>query len=77
MAVGKCNSAPAMSCWFTSKRMLTLSSSNWRSRFRHSSAVAGGSGAAVTTVSDPSRFFSYRRDRVTGRLAAAAWIDVA
>jgi len=35
------------------------------------------SGCGACTVSDPSRFFSYRRDRVTGRLAAAAWIDVA
>ncbi|MBQ1764483.1 MAG: laccase domain-containing protein, partial [Aquincola sp.] len=25
------------------------------------------------TVEDPSRFFSYRRDGVTGRLAAAVW----
>lgn len=35
------------------------------------------SGCGLCTVSDASRFFSYRRDRVTGRLAAAAWIDVA
>jgi YfiH family protein len=34
-------------------------------------------GCGLCTVSDASRFFSYRRDRVTGRLAAAAWIDVA
>jgi YfiH family protein len=34
-------------------------------------------GCGRCTVSDASRFFSYRRDRVTGRLAAAAWIDVA
>lgn len=26
------------------------------------------------TVSDPSRFFSHRRDRVSGRLAAAVWL---
>ena len=31
----------------------------------------------LCTVSDASRFFSYRRDRLTGRMAAAAWIDVA
>jgi YfiH family protein len=35
------------------------------------------SGCGQCTVSDASRFFSFRRDRVTGRLAAAAWIDVA
>jgi YfiH family protein len=34
-------------------------------------------GCGLCTVSDASRFFSYRRDRVTGRLAAAAWIEVA
>ena len=34
-------------------------------------------GCGLCTVSDASRFFSFRRDRVTGRLAAAAWIDVA
>ena len=34
-------------------------------------------GCGLCTVGDASRFFSYRRDRVTGRMAAAAWIDVA
>ncbi|MEP6505172.1 MAG: peptidoglycan editing factor PgeF [Betaproteobacteria bacterium] len=34
-------------------------------------------GCNMCTVSDASRFFSYRRDGLTGRLAAAAWIDVA
>jgi YfiH family protein len=29
--------------------------------------------AAACTVEDPSRFFSFRRDRVTGRMAAAIW----
>lgn len=32
-------------------------------------------GGTWCTVSDRSRFFSYRRDRVTGRMAAAIWID--
>lgn len=27
------------------------------------------------TVSNPSRFFSYRRDRVSGRMAACIWLD--
>jgi YfiH family protein len=34
-------------------------------------------GCGLCTVSDASRFFSYRRDGLTGRLAAAAWIEVA
>jgi len=33
-------------------------------------------GCGLCTVEDASRFFSYRRDRVTGRMAAAAWIVV-
>jgi len=31
--------------------------------------------AARCAYEDASRFFSYRRDRVTGRMAAAVWID--
>ncbi|MBI2768411.1 MAG: peptidoglycan editing factor PgeF [Burkholderiales bacterium] len=31
-------------------------------------------GAAWCTVSNPSRFFSHRRDRVSGRLAACVWL---
>ncbi|MEN9419282.1 MAG: peptidoglycan editing factor PgeF [Pseudomonadota bacterium] len=34
-------------------------------------SVAGG---AWCTVEDPLRFFSYRRDGVTGRMAAAVWL---
>ncbi len=34
--------------------------------------VAGGRWC---TVSEPSRFFSFRRDGVTGRMAAAVWIE--
>ena len=33
------------------------------------------SAAGLCTVSDRARFFSYRRDGQTGRLAAAAWIE--
>ena len=32
------------------------------------------SGGAWCTVADASRFFSYRRDGVTGRMAAAVWM---
>jgi len=36
--------------------------------------VTSVSGGAWCTVTDASRFFSYRRDGVTGRMAAAVWI---
>jgi hypothetical protein len=32
-------------------------------------------GGTWCTVSEPSRFFSFRRDRVTGRMAAFIWIE--
>lgn len=32
-------------------------------------------GCDLCTASDPRRFFSYRRDGPSGRMAAAAWID--
>lgn len=39
-------------------------------------AIHGNDGSpAWCTVSDASRFFSHRRDRVSGRLAAAVWLD--
>lgn len=37
-------------------------------------AIAGGGDC---TYSDPVRFYSYRRDRITGRHAALVWIDPA
>lgn len=36
------------------------------------SAICGGHWC---TVEDASRFYSFRRDRVTGRMAAAVWIE--
>ena len=44
-------------------------------RDRLTSAEVGSiSGGSWCTVSDPSRFFSYRRDGVTGRMVAAIWL---
>jgi hypothetical protein len=37
--------------------------------------VVDVSGGTWCTVSEPSRFFSFRRDRRTGRMAAFVWID--
>lgn len=45
-----------------------------RARLR-SAGVADVFGGGLCTVSDPARFFSHRRDRITGRQAAFIWID--
>ncbi|AIO40791.1 peptidoglycan editing factor PgeF [Burkholderia sp. AU19243] len=36
--------------------------------------VAHVSGGTACTVTEPARFYSYRRDRITGRMAAAIWL---
>jgi YfiH family protein len=41
----------------------------------HAAGVRAVSGGDWCTVADASRFFSFRRDRVTGRMAAAVWIE--
>lgn len=45
-----------------------------RDRLR-AAGVADITGGNACTVSDSSRFFSFRRDRVTGRMAALIWIN--
>lgn len=40
----------------------------------HAAGVRAVNGGTWCTVEEPSRFFSYRRDAVTGRMAAAIWI---
>ncbi len=37
--------------------------------------VTGVYGGGVCTFSDPTRFFSYRRDGETGRMAALIWLE--
>ncbi len=32
-------------------------------------------GGTCSTVSDPARYYSYRRDRTTGRMASLIWLD--
>jgi copper oxidase (laccase) domain-containing protein len=32
-------------------------------------------GGGQCTYSDPARFFSHRRDKVSGRMAALIWIE--
>ena len=45
-----------------------------RDRLRAAGVVSVG-GGDWCTVEDASRFFSFRRDRVTGRMVAAVWLD--
>jgi len=37
--------------------------------------VADIHGGGLCTVSDPQRFYSHRRDKITGRMAALIWLD--
>jgi len=63
------------------ERFRPVSASKWlanlpllaRDRLAHL-GIAEVSGGHACTVDEPSRFFSYRRDGVTGRMAAAVWI---
>jgi YfiH family protein len=45
-----------------------------RQRLAHA-GVARVYGGAISTHADPQRFFSYRRDGVTGRMAALIWLS--
>jgi hypothetical protein len=40
-----------------------------------SAGVQHVSGGDLCTISDPARFYSHRRDRVTGRMATLAWLE--
>ncbi|MCX9157006.1 peptidoglycan editing factor PgeF [Niveibacterium sp. 24ML] len=47
-----------------------------RARLLRAGLAAGAvSGGGVCTVSDPERFYSYRRDGVCGRMGAFIWLD--
>ena len=37
--------------------------------------VAAVFGGGLCTVADPARFYSHRRDRITGRMAALIWME--
>lgn len=41
----------------------------------HAIGVNEVHGGGLCTVSDPGRFYSHRRDRVTGRMAALIWLS--
>ncbi len=40
----------------------------------HHAGVTEVYGGTLCTYSDPERFYSYRRDRITGRMAALLWL---
>lgn len=40
----------------------------------HRAGVTQVYGGTLCTYSDPERFYSYRRDRITGRMAALVWL---
>ena len=60
--------APA-SGWPTCRDWRATALAAWASR-----SHGNDGGDAWCTVTNPSRFFSHRRDRVSGRFAAAVWL---
>ena len=41
----------------------------------HAAGVRGVHGGQWCTYADAGRFFSYRRDRITGRMGAFLWLE--
>lgn len=65
----------------TSTRFVAASPGKWMADLAglahdrlHAAGLRSLSGGGWCTVEDGSRFFSFRRDGVTGRMAAAVWI---
>ena len=47
-----------------------------RLRLQHAGLAPGAiHGGGLSTIADPDRFFSHRRDRRTGRMATIAWLQ--
>ena len=69
----KCGSAPGFEARNNGKWLADLV---WLARSRLKAAgVSEISGGQWCTFEDEARFFSYRRERITGRMAAAIWIE--
>lgn len=75
-AFGAANGSTVSSCFRPQRPGKWLADLSRLARMRLQSAGAQRiSGGQWCTVEDPSRFFSFRRDRITGRMAAAIWIE--
>lgn len=75
-AFGATNGAPSATRFVATLNGKWLGDLPGLARDRLTAAGIGSIGGGLwCTVSDPSRFFSFRRDRNTGRMAAAIWIE--